>query len=81
MDKFIEYAPVIIVIIGFLASYRIFVTPTQLNEQLKAFERELDNKFVHKDLHEVIVAEIKEDILDIKHKLDCIYNKIMGINE
>lgn len=30
MTKFIEYAPVIIVVMGFFIAYKIFVTPEQL---------------------------------------------------
>lgn len=80
MDKFIEYAPVIIVVMGFFIAYHIFVTPQQLSEEIKAFEKELDNKFVHKEAHDIIIAEMKDDITEIKTKIDIIYNKIMGIN-
>lgn len=79
MDKFIEYAPAIIVIMGFFIAYKIFVTPQQLNEELKAFERDLDKKFVHKEVHDLAISELKEDIAEIKDKIDKIYDKIMGV--
>ena len=31
MEKFLEYAPMIIVVVIFFVQYRIFVTPAQLN--------------------------------------------------
>lgn len=79
MDKFIEYAPAIIVIMGFFIAYKIFVTPQQLNEELKVFERDLDKKFVHKEVHDLAISELKEDIAEIKDKIDKIYDKIMGV--
>lgn len=39
MKEFINYAPYIIIAIVFLAQYRIFVTPTQLKEELDAKEK------------------------------------------
>lgn len=79
MDKFIEYAPTIIVIMGFFIAYKIFVTPQQLNEELKVFEMDLDKKFVHKEVHDLAISEMKEDIAEIKDKIDKIYDKIMGV--
>ncbi len=32
MSKFIEYAPLIVVVIGFLIQYKLFVTPEQITE-------------------------------------------------
>lgn len=80
MDKFVEYAPVVIVVIGFLFAYKVFVTPQQLSNELKSFEKELNDKFVHKETHNIIIAGIKEDITEIKEKIDVIYNKVMGID-
>lgn len=79
MDKFIEYAPIIIIVIGYLIAYKIFVTPQQLNNELKLFEKDLDKKFVHKELHDLAISEMKEDIAEIKDKIDKIYDKIMGV--
>lgn len=32
MDKIIEYAPIILVLVMFLIQYKIFVTPAQITE-------------------------------------------------
>ena len=44
MKEFINYAPYIIIAIVFLAQYRIFVTPTQLKEELEAREKACDKE-------------------------------------
>ena len=64
---------------GFFIAYKIFVTPQQLNEELKVFEMDLDKKFVHKEVHDLAISEMKEDIAEIKDKIDKIYDKIMGV--
>jgi hypothetical protein len=39
MEQFIEYAPLIIIIVTFLLKNKIFVTPEQLEEKLKNREK------------------------------------------
>lgn len=78
MDKFIEYAPTIIVVVGFLLAYKIFVTPNQLQKEMNQFEKELDKKYVQKEVYKVVITELKEDISEIKEKLDIIYNAIIN---
>ncbi len=82
MDNiFIEYAPIIIVVIGFLTAYRIFVTPNQLQNEISKLEKELDKKYVQKEVYKVVITELKEDISEIKEKLDIIYNAIINKNK
>lgn len=80
MGKFIEYAPIIVVVIGFCVAYNVFVRPSQLNDTLGKFEEKLDKKFVHKEVHDLAISEIKDDIAEIKDKIDKMYDKIMGLN-
>lgn len=77
MDKFIEYAPTIIVVIGFLIAYRVFVTPRQLSDELDNFETKLDTKFVHKEAYDIVTSRLEQDVSDIKTKIDKIYEIIM----
>jgi septation ring formation regulator EzrA len=77
MDKFIEYAPIIIVILGFFSAYKIFVTPVQMEKELSEFEHRLEKKFVLKETHNLAIAEIKSDIEEIKDKINRIYDKLM----
>ncbi len=64
------YAPYIIVAIMFFANYGIFVTPNKLDEKLK--------DYVLKETYNVAVTEMKSDIVEMKTKLDKIYEKLMN---
>ena len=79
MEKFIEYAPIIIVIFGFFIAYRVFVTPEQMSEKFISFEQHLENKFVLQQTYDVAITEIKTDNKEIKEKLDKIYDKLMMV--
>lgn len=74
MDKFLEYAPIIIVIFGFFIAYNVFVTPAQMQKAFIEFERFLDTKYVTKENHDIAISEIKCDIQAINEKLDKIYD-------
>lgn len=74
MDKFIEYAPIIIVVIGFIISYKVFVTPVDMEKAFNIFEHRMENKFVLKETHNIAISEIKSDIQAINDKLDKIYD-------
>lgn len=74
MDKFVEYAPILIVVIVFFIQQRIFVTPDQMSEKFIAFEQHLENKFVLQQTHDIAISEIKCDIQAINEKLDKIYD-------
>lgn len=74
MDKFVEYAPIIIVVIGFIISYKVFVTPVDMEKAFNIFEHRMENKFVLKETHNIAISEIKSDIQAINEKLDKIYD-------
>lgn len=77
MDKFLEYAPLIIVIFGFFVAYNVFVTPAQMQKAFIDFERFLDTKYVTKENHDIAINEMKADIEEIKEKLDKIYDMLI----
>jgi hypothetical protein len=79
MDKFIEYAPTIVVLFGFFIAYKVFVTPEQMSEKFMSFEQHLENKFVLQQTYDVAITEIKSDNQEIKEKLDKIYDKLMTV--
>lgn len=79
MDKYVEYAPMIVVVIGFLCAYGIFVTPKQLQNELKELSNEIEKKYVQREVHDLAINEIKSDFSEMKEKIDKIYDKIMGI--
>lgn len=74
MDKYVEYAPMIIVIIGFLCAYNIFVTPKQLQKELKELEKSMEDKFVLQKAYDVAIEKLEEGYNAISHKLDKIYD-------
>ena len=75
MEKYIEYAPYIIIVIGFLIQYKIFVTPEQMREEL---EKKLDKYFL-KETNDITINQLKDDMAEIKEKIDKIYDKIMNV--
>ena len=76
MDKWIEYAPILIVLFMFFLQYKIFVTPANMTKEFMAFEGHLEKKFVQKETYNVAITEIKSDIAEMKEKLDKIYEKL-----
>lgn len=45
MDKFIEFAPVIVVVVVFIIQQRLVVTPEQLERKHREIIKEIDDKF------------------------------------
>ena len=74
MEHWQEYAPYLIIAISFFTSYKIFVTPKDLELEL---EKKLE-KYVLKETYNVAVNEIKSDIAEMKDKLDRIYEKLIS---
>ena len=70
LQDFLPYAPIILVVMAFFISYKIFVTPTDLTETEKAILKEVENRFATKEA----VNSIKETITDVKKKVDDIYD-------
>ena len=74
-NEFIQYAPYLVIVISFLTSYKIFVTPKDLDNEL---DKRLD-KYVLKETYNVAINEIKADVMEIKVKIDRIYDKVVGL--
>ena len=70
LQDFLPYAPVILVVMAFFISYKIFVTPADLTETEKAILKEVENRFATKE----IVNALKEDITEVKKKVNDIYD-------
>lgn len=79
LNKFIEYAPILIIVIAFIIQHKVFVTPEQMSEKFMSFEQHLENKFVLQQTYDVAITEIKTDNQEIKEKLDKIYDKLMTV--
>lgn len=65
-----NYAPYICVAVAFLSTYKIFITPKDLEEKLK--------EYVLKETYNVAITEIKNDIIEIKSMQAKIYEKLIN---
>lgn len=74
MDNWQEYAPYLIIAISFFTSYKIFVTPKDLELEL---EKKLE-KYVLKETYNLTVGELKTDISEMKEKIDKMYDKLIN---
>ena len=70
MEKFLEYAPLILVIIMFCINYRVFVNPVDLEKKHREILSDIDNKYASK----TTVDELKSQFHDMAVKIDKIYN-------
>lgn len=70
MEKFWEYAPIILVIIMFCINYRVFVNPVDLEKKHREILSDIDNKYASK----TTVDELKSQFHDMAEKIDKIYN-------
>ena len=70
MEKFFEYAPIILVIIMFCINYRVFVNPVDLEKKHREILSDIDNKYASK----TTVDELKSQFHDMAEKRDKIYN-------
>lgn len=77
MDKFIEYAPVILVVMGFFTAYKIFVTPEQLSKEIIRVKEEIEATYVRKDVNDITLSQIKEDTSETKDKVNMIYEALI----
>ena len=70
MEKIIEFAPLIVVIILFLIQNRLVVTPEQLEKKHREILDDVSKKYATQS----IVDELKSQIHDMADKVDKIYN-------
>lgn len=75
MDKFIEYSPVIIVVLMFFVQQKIFVTPEQLEKKHREIIEEIEEKFV--TIHSFI--DLKDQFSEVKDKIDKMYDLLIDL--
>ena len=73
MEKFLEYAPLLLVIIMFCINYKIFVNPVDLEKKHREILNDIDNKYASK----TTVDELKSQFHDMAEKIDKIYNSLI----
>ena len=72
-DKFVQYAPVIIVILGFLLTYTVCVTPAVLEKRLNEYDQKIEQTYATK----LEVSRQQKQLDDIFVKIDKIYDYII----
>ena len=65
-----EYSPVIMLVLLCVMQFRIFVTPEILEKKHREIIAEVESRFAVRDS----VIDLKEQISEIKEKIDKIYN-------
>lgn len=70
MEKFLEYTPLILVVIMFCINYKIFVNPVDLEKKHREILDDIEDKYATKTL----VDELRYQIHDMADKVDKIYN-------
>ena len=75
MENLLQYSPVIIVVIMYLIQQRIVVTPEQLEKKHREILEDVENRFASLSS----VRDVKEQVSDMKEKIDRIYECIIAV--
>lgn len=70
MEKFLYYAPILVVVLIFLINERIVVTPEQLEKKHREILREIEKRFTTINSFD----GLKSQFTDMKEKIDKIYD-------
>lgn len=68
-DKFVEYAPIIIVVLMFLFRNKFFVTPKELSDMKEAILNTVKEDYATKELVQFIREEISEMKQDLRNEI------------
>ena len=71
----LQYSPIIVVVIMYLLQLRIVVTPEQLEKKHREIIEDVENKFATLNS----VKDLKEQMGDMKEKIDRIYECIIAV--
>ncbi len=75
MHNIFQYSPIIIVVVMYLIQQRIVVTPEQLEKKHREILDDVENKFATLNS----VKDLKEQMGDMKEKIDRIYECIIAV--
>ena len=75
MDNFIEYSPIIIVVLMFFVQQKIFVTPEQLEKKHREIIDEIEEKFVSV----ISFKDLKDQFSEVKEKIDKMYDLLIDL--
>ena len=75
MEHFIEYSPIIVVVLVFFIQQKIFVAPEQLEKKHREIMEEIEEKFVSLNSFK----DLKEQFSEVKDKIDKIYDLLIDL--
>lgn len=75
MENFIQYSPILIIVVIFLVQQRIIVTPEQLEKKHREILQDAEERFATLNS----VKDLKEQFSDMKEKIDRIYECIISV--
>ena len=75
MQNILQYSPIIIVVVMYLIQQRIVVTPEQLEKKHREIIEDVEEKFATLNS----VKDLKEQVGDMKEKIDRIYECIIAV--
>ena len=75
MHEFIEYSPIIIVVLMFFIQQKIFVTPEQLEKKHREILDEMEEKFVSV----ISFKDLKDQFSEVKEKIDKMYDLLIDL--
>ena len=75
MENFIEYSPIIVVLLIFLLQHKIFVTPEQLEKKHREIIEEIEEKFVSLNSFK----DLKDQFSEVKEKIDKMYDLLIDL--
>ena len=73
LDNFIDFAPIILVVIAFLIQQRLVVTPEQLERTHREILCEVDLRYAKLDT----VFDLREQVYDINDKITKLYELVV----
>jgi len=77
MEHIITYSPLIVVVTVFYLQQRIFVTPADLEKKHREIIDDVQTRFASAQSFN----DLKEQVFEIKSKVDKIYDYIIKISE
>ena len=77
LDKFIEFAPIIVVVLGFIWQNNIFVKPEQLEKKHREILEDTEKKFVTWSAFNATFNALKEQMNKIELNVTEIRNHII----
>ena len=82
MEKWIEYAPLIVVVIAYIYQNNVFVRPEQLEKMhrqiLEEIENKLKDRYVEVNAYKEFQSHMYSELEKISTSLDDLKNFLMG---